>query len=133
MAPRVMLAAIPESDRRALRLLVELAGAGGAPWLVGGAVRQLLATEPLGDLDVAVPSGALALGRRLADRLGAAFVVLDESRGAGRIVGAPGQALPVDLVDFRAPTLEADLRARDFTVNALALPVGDLLLSLIHI
>jgi poly(A) polymerase/tRNA nucleotidyltransferase (CCA-adding enzyme) len=126
MAPRVALAAIPESGRRTLGLLVELAGADRPPWLVGGAVRQLLAAEPLGDLDVAVPRGALALGRRLADRLGASFVVLDESRGAGRIVGAE-VGLPVDLVDFRAPTLEGDLRARDFTVNALAVPLADVL------
>jgi tRNA nucleotidyltransferase/poly(A) polymerase len=126
MSPRVALAAIPESGRRALGLLMELAGAGGALWLVGGAVRQLLAAEPLGDLDVTVRSGALTLGRRLADRLGASFVVLDESRGAGRIVGAE-VPLPVDLVDFRAPTLEEDLRARDFTVNALAAPLADLL------
>ena len=53
--------------------------------------------------------------------------MFDESRGAGRIVGAAGQALPVDLVDFRAPTLEGDLRARDFTVNALAVSLADLL------
>lgn len=126
MAPRVALAAIPESGRRVLGLLVELAGADRPLWLVGGAVRQLLAAEPLGDLDVAMRSGALALGRRLADRLGASFVVLDESRGAGRIVGAE-IGLPVDLVDFRAPTLEDDLRARDFTVNALAVPLADVL------
>jgi poly(A) polymerase len=126
MAPRVALAAIPESGRRTLGLLVELAGADRPLWLVGGAVRQLLAAEPLGDLDVAMRSGALALGRRLADRLGASFVVLDESRGAGRIVGAEVR-LPVDLVDFRAPTLEGDLRARDFTVNALAVPLADVL------
>lgn len=127
MGPRVALAAIPEPGRRALGLLVELAGAERPVWLVGGAVRQLLAAEPLVDLDVAVPSGALVLGRRLADRLGASFVVLDEARGAGRIVGGAGQALPIDLVDFRAPSLEGDLRARDFTVNALALPLAALL------
>jgi poly(A) polymerase/tRNA nucleotidyltransferase (CCA-adding enzyme) len=127
MSPRVSLVAVPEAGRRALALLVELGGPGRSLWLVGGAVRQLLAAEPLADLDVVVPEGALALGRRLADRLGASFVVLDEGRGAGRIVGVAGQAPPVDLVDFRAPTLDGDLRARDFTVNALAVPLADLL------
>ena len=45
---------------------------------------------------------------------------------------APGascrsRASAVDLVDLRAATLEEDLRARDFTVNALAAPVDELL------
>lgn len=126
MSPRVSLLAIPESGRRALALLVEL-GAGRPLWLVGGAVRQLMASEPVADLDVAVAGDALPLGRRLADRLEARFVVLDEGRGAGRVVGPVGQALPIDVVDLRAPTLEGDLRARDFTINALAAPLADLL------
>jgi poly(A) polymerase len=127
VGPSVSLAAIPEGDRRALGLLAELAGPHRRLWLVGGAVRQLLEAEPLADLDVAAAEGALDLGRRLADRLGASFVVLDEGRGAGRIVGAGSQGLPIDLVALRAPTLDGDLRARDFTVNALAVALADLL------
>ena len=57
--------------------------------------------------------------RRLADRLGAAYIVLDEARGVCRLAGP----VQIDLADFRAPTIEADLRARDFTVNALAVPL----------
>ena len=65
-------------------------------------------------------TGALARGRALAARLGAAFVVLDEERGVCRLVGP----VSVDIADFRAPTIEADLGARDFTVNALAVPLA---------
>jgi putative nucleotidyltransferase with HDIG domain len=84
----------------------------------------LLSRQTVEDLDLTVPSGALALARSLADRLGGAFVALDEERGAGRIVVKDGaREYQVDVTDFRAATLEADLRARDFTVNAIAVPV----------
>jgi poly(A) polymerase len=122
---RLTLHALGPGGRDTLRLLHGLLG--GAPaWLVGGAVRDaLVGALPL-DLDVAVPRGALALGRALADRLGGAFVALDEARGACRIVFGGEPPAQVDLTDFRAPTLADDLRARDFTVNALAAAVSDL-------
>jgi poly(A) polymerase len=108
-----------------LRALVRVTPRGVEPVLVGGAVRDvLLGRGGAVDLDVAVPGGALAIGRRLADALGTAFVPLDVERGAARVV-MPGHR--VDLADFRAPTLEADLAARDFTVNALAVPLRALL------
>ncbi|HEY7436910.1 MAG TPA: HD domain-containing protein [Methylomirabilota bacterium] len=123
---RVGLDQIPEQGRRALAALAELGGPARGAWVVGGALRELLSGGTTADLDLAVAGGALELGRRLADRLEASFVVLDETRGAGRVVPrGPGVAL--DLVDLRAPTLEGDLRARDFTVNALAAPLDELL------
>ena len=48
--------------------------------------------------------------------------MLDEKRGVCRLVGD----ITVDIADFRGPDLAADLQRRDFTVNALAAPVGDL-------
>lgn len=122
----VTLERIAPAGRRALAVLAELSGPARAAWLVGGAPRELLSGGSVGDLDVAVAGGALELGRRLAVRLEARFVVLDAARGAGRIVGGPSR-VEIDLVDLRAPTLEGDLRARDFTVNALAVPVEALL------
>src|SRR6185503_16981993 len=73
-----------------------------------------------------LPQGAVALARRLADGLGAAFVALDEERGVARIVWErAGRRLEVDVADFRAADLEGDLRARDLTVNALAMPLAE--------
>ena len=123
---RVRLDQLPEEGRRALAALAELAGRGAPAWVVGGTLREILAGGTAADLDLAVSGGALELGRRLADRLESSFVVLDEVRGAGRVV--PRSAGPVvDLVNLRAPTIEGDLRARDFTVNALAVPVAEML------
>ena len=99
----------------------------GPAWLVGGAVRDLLLGRALRDLDLALPGGSLAVARQLADRLGAAFVPLGEAHGMARVVVAGGPPVHLDLADLRRPTLEADLRARDVTIDALAAPLDRLL------
>lgn len=111
-----------------LRAVTAIAGRGRAPVLVGGAVRDAwlrrIRPERPVDLDVTVASGALAVARRLADRLGGAFVTLDAERGAARVVTLGRH---IDLTDLRAPTLGADLRLRDYTVNALAVDLHRLI------
>ena len=94
--------------------------------MVGGAVRDALLRRTRGevDVDVAVPRGALDLARRVADRTGGAYLVLDAERGAARVITGSAR---LDVTDWRAPTLAADLMARDFTVNALAVPLRPLL------
>ena len=101
--------------------------AGGKAWLVGGAVRDLLLGRPVHDWDLALPAGSVAAARRLADRVGAAFVPLGEAHGMARVVGAPGSGWRLDVADFRGPTLEADLAGRDVTVNALAVSLDAVL------
>lgn len=108
--------------RGVLRAVDGLLGPGRDGWVVGGAVRDALLGRAAGDLDLAVPTGALRLGRALADGLGWSFVVLDGERGVCRIVGG----LQIDIADFRGPDLGADLAGRDFTVNALAASVAEL-------
>jgi putative nucleotidyltransferase with HDIG domain len=120
------LGALEPAATTLLRLVVA-AGATDAV-LVGGAVRdaRLGRVRRDGiDLDLAVPSGALTLARRIAERARGTLVPLDDERGTARIVLAAGGRL--DIADFRAPTLEGDLAARDFTVNALAVPIRGLL------
>jgi poly(A) polymerase len=122
---RFALARLTRPQVELLRALLGVVPRDAEPVLVGGAVRDaLLGRAPAVDLDVAMPSGAIDAARRLGDALGVAFVPLDMERGAARVV-APGHR--VDLADFRAPTLPADLAARDFTVNALAVPLRPLL------
>jgi hypothetical protein len=104
--------------------------AGQPVYLVGGAVRDALLARPTHDLDFAVPADGIRLARRVADALGAAFMPLDESRDTGRVIRihADGSRAILDFASYRGPDLEADLRGRDFTVNALALDVHTLAL-----
>ena len=95
-------------------------------WLVGGVVRDALLRRPVRDLDLALAEGSGDVARRLADRLGGAFVPIGAAHGVARVVlpGSPGTV--VDVADFRGPTLEADLAGRDVTVDALAVALDGL-------
>ncbi len=96
---------------------------------VGGTVRDALLGRDIHDIDLLVAEGAIPLTFRLADALGSPAYVLDAERDIGRILVA-NEAMTLDVARFRGSSLEDDLRDRDFTMNALALPVdlqsGDL-------
>ena len=96
--------------------------AGTPAWLVGGAVRDELMGRPTEDYDVAVAGDPKVAARTLARAAKASSFPLSESFGAWRVVGAEGWQ--VDLVALRDGELEDDLRARDFTVNAIARPLA---------
>ncbi len=90
-------------------------------YLVGGAVRDLLLGDDSQDLDFVVPRNAIRIAFKVADQLGVPAYALDSQRDAGRII-LPEQATTLDFTSFRGPDLETDLRDRDFTINAIALP-----------
>ena len=90
-------------------------------YLVGGAVRDALLGRVSHDLDFVVPRNAVRLTFQVADLIGAPAYVLDEERDTGRIVLADQDTM-LDFACFRDSNLEDDLRARDFTINALAIP-----------
>ena len=116
---------LAQGRRPALEPLSRLARKHGQScWLVGGAVRDL-ATGRIGrDLDFAVSGRTGDLAREFSRELGATLVVLKEEEATYRIVH---QGLVLDLAGLRAADLSADLSARDFTINAVALGLEDLL------
>lgn len=92
-------------------------------YLVGGAVRDMLRNRLSHDLDFALPSNGIAFARKVANVLEADFMVLDAERDTGRVIFSDpdGSRTFLDFATYRnGDTLEADLRARDFTMNAIA-------------
>ncbi len=105
------------------------AGRGVRVWPVGGCVRDLLLGRTVHDWDFAVDRDALGLARAVADALQGAFYPLDEERDTGRVIlRREGRRVELDFARLRGPDLEADLRDRDFTINAIAVgPDGELI------
>ncbi len=111
----------PRPEDLVAKVLPLVQAQGPEAWLVGGWVRDRLLGRETHDIDFVVPSGAIALARRVADLLGGAFVVLDDSRDTARVVVGPAEAPTyLDFAGLRASSIEADLWGRDFTVNAMA-------------
>jgi tRNA nucleotidyltransferase (CCA-adding enzyme) len=118
------LAALPGIER------LREAAAGISAYLVGGVVRDLLLDRDRADVDVAVEGGVSELARRLGGEARA------HERFATAAVHVDG--LEVDLAATRSETYERpgalpvvrpapitdDLARRDFTVNAMAVPLA---------
>ena len=102
-------------DERVLEVLE-----GEEAWIVGGAVRDALLGRPILDLDVACRDPQAA-ARRFAARYGGSPFPLSERHGAWRVV-ADGSEETVDFTPLRG-SIEDDLATRDFTFNAIAVPV----------
>jgi poly(A) polymerase len=98
--------------------------AGRQAWLVGGAVRDRVLGRTTPDVDVVVAGDPEPAAREVARAAGGAAVfVLSEQFGAWRVV-ARDRSWQVDVEPLRAASLEADLKLRDFTVNAIAEPIA---------
>jgi poly(A) polymerase len=90
-------------------------------WVVGGAVRDaLLGAGPLEDLDLAVSGDAAEAARAVAKAAGRHAFPLSEEFGAWRVIG---DGWLVDVTPLQGDRIEDDLALRDFTVNAMALPL----------
>ena len=115
-----------------LTALIELIRAeldsGQALYIVGGAVRDLLLNRELHDLDFVMADNPTDLAKSLARRLKVGFFVLDDKRHTARVVyyDQHGNQFPLDFVQYTGGSLDEDLYHRDFTINAMAIPVDDL-------
>ena len=120
--PRILL---PLPARRILsRLRVVWLANGAGGYLTGGFLRDLLLGRAVRDIDVALSGDAPALARPAADAVGGRCFTLDEERGITRIVLPEGAPVAyVDVTRLRGD-IENDLAQRDFTIDAMALPLS---------
>jgi putative nucleotidyltransferase with HDIG domain len=88
-------------------------------YIVGGFIRDRLIGRSTEDIDFAVLGDPISLARDVADKMSGAFVLLDQK--TARVVFSNFQC------DFTKVdgTIQEDLKRRDFTINAIAVKVGD--------
>ena len=95
-------------------------------WLVGGAVRDVIAGRQIRDIDLAVAGDPAPIARAVADLVGGAPVHLEPwniVRVALPVTHDGEKPFFIDIAGFNG-AFEDNLRSRDYTVDAMALPIG---------
>lgn len=111
-------------------------------YLVGGCLRDILAgvllrpARPAGgdretevrELDIILPGDIHKRAKAFADNIRGSLFALDEERVVWRVLKRiGGETWRLDFSGMRGEKILADLRLRDFSINALAIGVNDLL------
>ena len=105
--------------RRAARLSPETA------YLVGGAIRDAALGRPTADLDI-VSASPRTFARGLAQALDAGLVLLDDDNAVFRLILGPSfkDVRQIDVAGLKGRNVVEDLARRDFTADAIALPLS---------
>ncbi|MCI0714161.1 MAG: HD domain-containing protein [Chloroflexi bacterium] len=102
-------------------------GATEGVYLVGGIVRDTFMRRLSHDVDLATVGDGRPVARKIANAFDGDYYPLDDERGVGRaLVEFEGKTWTIDVAQLRGDSLEADLRDRDFTLNAMAVALDDL-------
>ncbi|MDO8754883.1 MAG: DUF5678 domain-containing protein, partial [Anaerolineales bacterium] len=125
--PEIIFMPLPFSLSPLIEKIKDALPADQEIYLVGGAVRDLLTSRPSSDFDFALPSNGISVARKVANALNADFMPLDDERDTGRVIltDENDTRIYLDFAAYRGENLEADLRARDFTINAIAYNLRD--------
>jgi len=92
-------------------------------WVVGGTVRDELLGREVRDMDVAVAGDPEPPARAVAAAVRGPVFPLSEAFGAWRVIERRTGRV-YDFSPLQGATIENDLAARDFTVNAMARPLA---------
>jgi len=113
------------SERLAAEPLVQTVrlALDGEAWIVGGAVRDVLLGRAVRDLDLVVEGEPEQVARTLARAVGGPVFPLSEAFGAWRVMDR-GRTWTCDITAIHGDGIDADLARRDFSINAIAVPVA---------
>jgi poly(A) polymerase len=93
---------------------------GEGVWIAGGAVRDAALGREVTDLDLAVAGDPERVARAIADEGDGHAFELSAEFATWRAVARDG-SWQADVTALRGETIEADLKARDFTLGAVAM------------
>ena len=96
-------------------------------FLVGGYIRDLILGRLKSgiDVDIVVPNSAIEIGTKIADKFEGKFIILDQVRDVGRIIF---KNISIDIASQICPSIEIDLKSRDFSINSIAFSFEEKLL-----
>jgi len=105
---------------------------GVKSYLVGGFVRDMLLGRDTADIDIAVAADALEIAPKVATAIGGRYVLLDKVNRVGRVVlASEGTASTRGRGELDFSTIknniEQDLARRDFTLDAMAVDLGQII------
>jgi poly(A) polymerase/tRNA nucleotidyltransferase (CCA-adding enzyme) len=93
-------------------------------YMVGGSVRDRTLEKECSDWDFAVPNAPKTAGL-FANKTGHPLVPLDETPGHETYRVVVERDLYFDFTTLQGKTIQEDLAQRDFTINAMAIPLID--------
>ena len=95
-------------------------------FVVGGTMRDFLSRKPCSDFDL-TGKNAAEVGANFSRALNFTYVPLDKTSGrkTARVILDQNQHL--DFTDLQGRNIEEDLAQRDFTINAMGLPLSEFL------
>ena len=97
----------------------------GSPiYLVGGTLRDILATRPCTDFDF-TSHQAPGIASAFAEQAGRKYIPLDETPGHETFRVVIHRDLYFDFTTLQGESIESDLTQRDFTINAMGLALPD--------
>ena len=129
-----------------LKVILDVLNTGGVnAYLVGGVLRNLVLSQPLGfDYDIVLEGNIGDTANLLARRLKGSHFLLDKESGSYRVVTKDiadlglrisdltsqfpnlKSEVHIDLSTYKGKDIFEDLRNRDFTINAMAVPTNAL-------